>query len=301
MAMLITAVIPTRNRPDDLGKAVASVRAQLRPPDEFIIVDQSPGDESRILVEALMSGEERIRLVYVHDPRIAGLVEAKRFAADRAAGDIVCFLEDDVILEPDYIRQIEQGFADRPDMMGCCGIVTNPPPQPVGYEFLFHLFHRGIFKDARVGLYGRFDGLGHDMIASDVLSGGLSAWRREVFPAVPFDVANGFFMLEDMEFSTRAARHFGPRLYINPNARLEHHWSPANREVLAPRQRRKLTEFIAYYKKRRDLPGATMALLWLLPGLLLEAAFQSLRAHTFGPLRGYFAGLRDGLRKRIKG
>ena len=301
MAMLITAVIPTRNRPDDLGKAVASVRSQVRPPEEFIVVDQSPGDESRILVEALMSGEERIRLVYVHDSSIAGLVEAKRFAANRAAGDIVCFLEDDVILEPDYIRQIEQGFADLPDMMGCCGIVTNPPPQPAGYEFLFHLFHRGIFRDVRVGLYGRFDGLGHDMIASDVLSGGLSAWRREVFPAVPFDVANGFFMLEDMEFSTRAARHFGPRLYINPNARLEHHWSPANREVLAPRQRRKLTEFIAYYKKRRDLPGATMALLWLLPGLLLEAAFQSLRARSLGPLRGYFAGLRDGFRTRIKG
>lgn len=294
---MLTAVIPTRNRPDDLAKAVASVRAQTRPPDEFIIVDQSPGNESRSLVDALMSGDGRIQLVYIHDPRISGLVEAKRVAAERAGGDIVCFLEDDVILESDYIEQIEQGFSDQPEMVGCCGIITNLPRQPFGYEFIFQLFHRGIFRDVRVGIYGRFNGRGHTLIASEVLSGGLSAWRHEVFSAVPFDVANGFHMLEDIDFSTRVARHFGPRLYINPNARLEHHWSPVNREVLAPRQRRKLAEYIVYYKKRRDWPGASFALPWLLLGLLLESAYQSFSVRSFGPLQGYLAGMRDGFAK----
>ena len=111
----ITAVIPTRNRPDDLAKAVTSILTQTRPPDELIIVDQSPGNESRIRVESLMSGSKRIQLVYIHDPRISGLVEAKSVAAKRAGGDIVCFLEDDVVLEPDYIEQIEQGFVNRPE------------------------------------------------------------------------------------------------------------------------------------------------------------------------------------------
>lgn len=43
MKNTITAVIPTRNRPVDLVKAVASVLSQTRLPDEFMIVDQSPG------------------------------------------------------------------------------------------------------------------------------------------------------------------------------------------------------------------------------------------------------------------
>lgn len=296
----ITAVIPTRNRPGDLGKAVASVRAQVRPPDEFIIVDQSPGGESRDLVASLMEGEARIRLVYIHDPHITGLVDAKRVAVERSSGDIVCFLEDDVILESEYLERIEQGFDEHSEMLGCCGIVTNPPRQPLGYEWAFHLFHRGIYRDIRVGIYGRIEGADHGLIQSDVLSGGLSAWRREVFAAVPFDVANGFFMLEDMDFSTRVVKRFGRRLYINPNARLEHHWSPANREVLGPRQRRKLTEFIAYYKKRRDWPGARLALPWLLVGLLIEAGAQSLSAGSLGPLMGYFGGIRDGFAKRIE-
>jgi glycosyltransferase involved in cell wall biosynthesis len=101
---MITAIIPTRNRPDALSRAVASVRLQTRPPDEFIIVDQSPGDESRIMVESTMSDEAHIRLVYIHDPRISGLVEAKKMATEKAVGDIICFFEDDIILENDYIE-----------------------------------------------------------------------------------------------------------------------------------------------------------------------------------------------------
>ncbi len=301
MKSRVTAVIPTRNRPRDLGKAVVSVRAQLRPPDEFIIVDQSPGSESRDLVSSLMEDETHIQLVYIHDPRITGLVDAKRVAAERSTGKIVCFLEDDVILEPEYLERIEQGFAEHPEMLGCCGVITNPPHQIPGYELAFHLFHRGIYRDIRVGIYGRGNsGAGQGLIQSDVLSGGLSAWRREVFAAVPFDVANGFFMLEDMDFSTRVVQYFGHHLYINPSARLEHRWSPINREVLGPRQRRKVTEFIVYYKKRRAWPGARLALPWLLVGLLIEAGAQSASAHSLGPLMGYLGGIREGFAKRIE-
>lgn len=296
---MITAVIPTRNRPIDLAKAVASVLAQTRPPDEFIIVDQSPCDESRSLINTLMLGDVHIKLIYIHDPLISGLVDAKRVASERASGDIICFLEDDVILESDYIEQIELGFTNQPAMVGCCGIITNPPHQTTAYEILFQLFHRGIFMDRRVGLYGRFSGRGNKLIASEMLSGGLSAWRREVFKVVPFDVLNGFHMFEDIDFSTRVARHFGKHLYINPNARLEHHCSPVNREVLGPRQRRKLTECIVYYKKRRDWPGATFALPWLLLGMLMEAVLQSYSARSLGPLHGYFAGLRDGFARKV--
>ena len=296
---MLTAVIPTRNRPVDLAKAVASILAQTRLPDEFIIVDQSPNDESRSVVESLWPRESQIKLNYIHDISISGLVEAKKIAASRASGDIICFLEDDISLEADYIELIELGFIELPEMLGCCGLITNPPHQPPGYTELFHIFHRGIFKDIRVGLYGRLEKHADKLIVSDKLSGGLSAWRREVFAAIPFDVSNGFHMFEDIDFSTRVASHFGPCLYINPNARLEHHCSPTNREILGPRQRRKLIECIVYYKKRRNCPWATFSLSWLLLGMLIESLFQSYLSRSFGPVHGYFCGLRDGLAKRV--
>jgi len=297
--MLISAVIPTRNRPEDLERAVASVCAQSRPPDQLLIIDQSPDDASRRRITALLAASAPIEIDYVLDPTIAGLVAAKKYAVGRAKGDIVCFLEDDVVLEPDYLRNIEAGFIGEPTMIGSCGVVTDLPPLPPYYFALFHFFHRGIFRDPRVGVHGTTQGHGHALIPSNYVSGGLSAYRREVFDAVPFDVANGFFALEDIDFSTRVARRFGPHLYINPNARLEHRMSPANRAVLGPRQERKTREFVLFYKKHRGEGARVTHFILLAAGLFLEAVFQSLKARSAGPLRGYFRGLRQGARRKI--
>ena len=299
--MKLSAVIPTRNRPEDLERAVVSICAQARPPDELVVVDQSADEESRkrvLRVFAERGGS--IVLDYVLDPSIAGLVAAKKVAVSRAHGDIVCFLEDDIVLEPDYLEEIERGFVDDPDMVGCCGIVTNLPPMPPFYFRLFHFFHRGVFRDDRVGVHGNVTGKGHRLIRSDYVSGGLSAYRREVFARVPFDVENQFFMLEDVDFSTRVARAFGPHLYINPNARLDHRMSPMNRAVLGPRQERKVREFLVFYKKHRRYGARHAHLALLLIGLLLEALFQAGQARRWAPLPGYFRGLWRGARWRVQ-
>lgn len=298
--MRLTAVIPTRNRPADLGKAVASVLAQTRRPDTLMIVDQSPGDESRLAVESLLAGGAPLRLDYVHDTSITGLVDAKRVAAGQADGDVICFLEDDIVLEPDYFEQIERGFVGHPGMMGCCGVVTNLPPLPAFYAALFRLFHRGMFADRRVGIHGHAGGHGRALIASDYLSGGLSAYRREVFEAVPFDIANELFMTEDIDFSTRAVRRFGARFFINPNARLAHHMSPINRAAVGARQRRKAREFFVFYKKRRTGLADDLALAWLLCGLAVEACFAAVRYRRPAALGGFAAGVLDGLRWRVR-
>ena len=297
--MTLTAVIPTRNRPNDLAKAVASLLAQTRPADELVVVDQSPGDESAGLVQAMFHPGQPTRLVYIHDPQIAGLVDAKRVGSTRAAGDIVCFLEDDVILEPEYMARIEEGFVSRPAMCGCSGIITNWPGASRRHVAVRALFFRGIFDDPRLRRFAEAIGGAQNLIPCDVLSGGLSAWRRHVFAEVPFDTRNGFFMFEDMEFSTRVVRALGHVLYINPAARLEHHWSPVNRDVQGTRQRRKLAEALVFYKKRRDWPGARSGLALVMLWWLGEALRQTVTIRSAGPVKGYFQGVRDGLRRPL--
>ncbi len=300
--MKISAAIPTKNRPDELQVAAASILTQRRRPDELIIIDQSAGNSGRRQLETLMSARgQGIALQYVHDQSIQGLVHAKQVAARIATGDVVCYLEDDEVLEPGYFEEIELGFREHPEMLGCCGLVTNLPPLPAGYVPLFHLFHRGMFRDPRVGVHGYVKGENLPLIESDYLSGGLSCWRRAVLEKIPFDVDNDFHMLEDVDYSSRAAREYGHRFRINPNARLEHRMSPVNREVLGPRERRKLREFLLFYKKRAAQPWAPLQLAWLLVGLLLEALWQSLRAASFAPLVAYFAGIADGLRTELRG
>lgn len=299
--MKIAAVIPTKNRIIDLCLAVGSITKQTRLPDILVVIDQSDSDAGVDAVENLIQQAPKIKLQYVWDRKISGLVAAKAESIPHCACDIVCFLEDDVILEPDYFKQMELGFESNTNMVGCCGIVTNPPALPVAYKQFFHLFHRGIFADKRIDAHADNGVKPTHMVESDKLSGGISAWRREVFEKVAFDVENGFHLLEDIEFSTRVARFYGTRfaLCINPLVRLEHNFSPINREFLGYRQKRKIAEYILYYRKRRQWQGATFSICWLMIGLFLEALYQSASARSISVISGFFVGLREGVTKKM--
>jgi len=295
----VSIIIPTLNRPHDLTTAIESILSQTLTPDELIIIDQSPLNDSKELVLKLMLKSPDINLVYIHDTSITGLVKAKQVGVKNAIGNIIFFLEDDIILEYDYVEQLKIGFIKYPFMMGCSGIITNPPNKGIFYNFLFHLFHRGIFKDIRIDIYGKYNGRNNNLIASKMLSGGVSAWRKEVFDSCKFDVKNGFHMFEDIDFSTNVDRVFRSSLFINPNARLEHNFSPINRLKFGASQRQKLIECIVYYKKRYDWPWSKTCLIWLVFGMLLDTILYSIRTLSLLPIKGFFLGLKEGLTKKI--
>ena len=296
---LVSVVIPTKNRPQDLYKADVTIANQIRPPDDLCIVDQSSNSESVIEVNRALKGCGSIVVHYIHDTSILGLVDAKRVAVDKSRGDLICFLEDDVVLEKEFLGEIEKGFIVNKDMVGCCGIITNPPVYTKLQLIFFKLFHRGIFNDPRVDVYGNFNGLNHLLISSKMISGGLSAWRSGVFENVKFDVKNHFHMYEDIDFSTRVYECYNGQLYINPNARLAHNFSPINRDMRGQLQIRKLTECITYYKKRSKYQWSLVALLWLLSGLFIDAVLKSIRLKDCSIVKGYFIGVYRGVNRRL--
>jgi len=299
LKLTTAAVIPTRNRPVDLTHAVQSIIGQTQPPDELIIVDQSADDDSENAVRALCAGNRHTELIYIHDRQIAGLVDAKRVGSARSRSDVVCFLEDDVVLEPNYIAAIASAFVRCPDMVGCGGVITNPPASSSIYLTAHRFFFRGIFRDPRPAVFAHAEARRDQLIRCDILSGGVSAWRRDVFEKVPFDTRNGLHMFEDMDFATRVVRTFGHHLYVNPLARLAHYGSPLNRDVHGARQRRKVSEAITFYKKRRDWRGAAVGLAMGLTWWLAEAAFQAVKNRSTGPLLGYCRGAVDGVRRPV--
>ena len=295
----ITAIVPTKNRPIDLAKAIHSICNQTRLPNELIVVDQSEDKLSMVAVQELLVDFQQIKLIYLHDPAIKGLVDAKRVSINYSSGDVICFLEDDVILEREYLEQIELGFIRNRKMMGCSGFITNQPNSNSVYKILFAIFHLGIFADPRMRLCTKYYGYDNPLIASNMISGGTSAWRRVVFDYTKFDVANGFHMYEDVDFSTRVAKYYIDALFINPNARLAHYFSPIGRDFLGVRQRRKLKECFLYYKKRKNWNWAKSSFVWLLVGLFLESIVQSLVKKSIDPVFGYFLGFIDGLRSEV--
>lgn len=300
--MYISVVIPTRDRPQDLAHAVNSVISQDRLPDELLIVDQSKNDVSkRTILDLIDTQNSNINLKYILDVSIHGLVAAKEIAVYMSLGDIVMFLEDDVVLDKDYVKNMLQGFTNNPNMMGSCGVVKEVPNAKKFYQSFFYLFHRGIFYDRRVGIHGNSKKWDSKMIQSNFLSGGISAYLREVFERVKFDTQNDFFMLEDIVFSTNAVREFGEgKFYINTSARLEHRMSPVNRDRFTARYEHKLREYICFYKLNRDKEWALLNLIWLFFGLFIEALLTSFKSFSFGPFIGTCKGLIKGVKQKIQ-
>jgi hypothetical protein len=106
-------------------------------------------------------------------------------------------------------------------------------------------------------------------------------------------------MLEDLDFSTRVRARFGDRLAILPGARLEHHFAPAGRATMGTRERRKVIEFITFYRTRPTRAVDVVWLAWLLVGVGAAAAATSARRLSVRPLVGFLAGLLAGPRKAI--
>jgi hypothetical protein len=97
----------------------------------------------------------------------------------------------------------------------------------------------------------------------------------------------------------RATKIFGDCFFINPGARLAHYMSPVNRALLEGRYRRKLREYVVFFKKHGIGSAQWASLLWLLTGLWVEAIRSALRARNMDPLTGYFQGVRDGFRWEV--
>ncbi len=296
--MRTSAVIPTKNRHEDIQFAIESIFSQSMLPDELIVVDQSEDDKTKHVVESYQYPD--ISLVYIHETKISGLVEAKKVSVNNSSGDVVLFLEDDVVLYESYIENMVDAFLEHPEILGMSGIMMKGANANRAYEMFFNVFHRGIFFDPRVGVHGR-PGVKGDLINSNYLSGGISAFRKEVFTKIPFDTVNGFHMLEDIDFSTRAVRHFGKeRFYINTASLLDHNFSPVGRANQRNRYHRKMIEYLTFYKKHRQLgEGGMVSLAWLMAGLLLEGIFTAIRIHSPSPLIGLYTGTIRGVNKKV--
>ncbi|CDQ44120.1 MULTISPECIES: glycosyltransferase family 2 protein [Mycolicibacterium] len=117
----ISVVLCTRERPEDLAGALASLSAIDYPDFEIIVVDNAPVTDAteRVVAEA---GDARIRRVL--EP-IAGLSNARNAGLHAAQHDIVAFTDDDVVVDTYWLQGLARGFARSADVACVCGMVPS--------------------------------------------------------------------------------------------------------------------------------------------------------------------------------
>jgi hypothetical protein len=116
-----TVVVCTRARAELLRRCLHSVQASVEasglPPPEFVVVDNAPPDDS-----TARTVRELPEVRYEVEPR-AGLDFARNHALATATGDVVAFLDDDVVVDAGWFAALHELWAAHPDAGGATGQV----------------------------------------------------------------------------------------------------------------------------------------------------------------------------------
>jgi glycosyltransferase involved in cell wall biosynthesis len=121
--MRMTAIMCTRNRADQVARAVDSVLANAHDGFELVIVDQSDTDATQRVLAAQIASDRR--LIYLHTTRV-GLSAAYNTGIAQASAPLLAFTDDDCEAPPGWLCAIERAFEREPEADLLYGQVLAP-------------------------------------------------------------------------------------------------------------------------------------------------------------------------------
>lgn len=242
-------------RPISLLNLLNSVKKQTLYPNEILIIDGSINDETA----AIIAQNTFQNLTYFQVSAIdRGLTKQRNFGISKVSNDseVICFLDDDTILEPNYFEEIINAFQSDDNIVGVAGVAINEmrwikkqPNQKYSkykfYEFEGYVYPEGSRNVLRniLGLQsnlgpgrmpefsnGRTCGfpLNDKIYEVDLLIGMSFSFRKNVFNSIKFShYFEGYGLYEDADFSIRA-QQFGKNV-ISTKAKLLHYHDQSGR------------------------------------------------------------------------
>jgi glycosyltransferase involved in cell wall biosynthesis len=107
---LVSIVLPVYNGADTVAPVIESVLAQTYADLELVISDNGSTDDTQEICRRYAREDRRV--VYQRHPANVGLLNNFISAADRSTGTYLRWIGDDDSLEPDYVSQILDVFAE---------------------------------------------------------------------------------------------------------------------------------------------------------------------------------------------
>jgi GT2 family glycosyltransferase len=243
--MQVSVIIPTYNRVKDVDGCLDSVTVQTTLPKEVIIVDDSDNDEIENLIEQRKDefNEKDMVLKYIRNEKEKSLTIARNIGIENATGDIILFLDDDVILDKDYIKEILKVYKDKPDAMGVQGLIPNKKNKTIinkFIEFLNKLFIMAIREKNKCrvlpSVSGSYPYFVNEIINCEYLFGANQSYKKEILEEFKFDEKlKKYSYGEDLDLSYRIFKKCPSSLFMTPQAKLIHKSSKSEhlkREVI---------------------------------------------------------------------
>jgi glycosyltransferase involved in cell wall biosynthesis len=112
---LVSVILPTHNRSHLLQRAIESVRSQVYPSWEVVVVDDGSTDDTPTVVERLRCELDEGRVQAVRIPP-SGVCAARNRGLALAKGSLIAYLDDDNLMHPLWLKAVVWAFSQRPDV-----------------------------------------------------------------------------------------------------------------------------------------------------------------------------------------
>ena len=189
-----TIVVPAYNASATIQKCLEALRGAAAPGSEIVVVDDGSSDDTAALAAA--AGARVLRLDGNHGPGAA-----RNRGTREARGDVLVFVDSDVVVAPDAIDRARRALAES-QVAAVFGSYDDHPAAPGLVSQFRNLLHHWVHQTSSPDAFTFWAGLG--------------AIRRSVFDAVGgFDERGPDAVLEDVELGQRI-RAAGHRILLDP-------------------------------------------------------------------------------------
>ena len=236
-------------RPNAIIKLLKSVEKQELYPDEILIVDGSLNDSTK---KTFNNFSFKNLKYFKVDKDNRGLTKQRNFGISKVEEsiDIVCFLDDDIILEKEYFKNLINTYKDYPNAGGVGGYIINEvhwkdlkqneKPKFDEYEidgYIRKLGGRnvlrkklGLLTDKEPCIMPEFSNgfsvgflpPSNKVYKAEYFMGGVSSFKKKIVDSIKFsEYFEGYGLYEDLEYCLRVSNKH--QLFVNTAATLYHY------------------------------------------------------------------------------
>ena len=204
-------IVITYNRPHLLCKCLNSLSRQESPKSDYevIIVDDGSGPETKESVKAF---SPKMNLVYLKEAH-GGISLARNTGISKARGSIIAFVDDDCLVEKDYVQRVIDVHQNFPQAKVIAFRIVNAEKDNlygVMWEFFLYRFLKPEIRK----------NTGIDLPCIGILGSGISSFKKEIFDSCGlFDKSINFN--EDGDLQCRIEKS-GEYIFYQPQVVIKH-------------------------------------------------------------------------------
>ena len=293
--MRFSLIICTYQRPEPLHTLLESVKTQFLYPDQILIVD---GSLDTLTQNKLQEQEYKNLEYFLVNENKRGLTKQRNFGINKVIDDIdiVCFLDDDIVLTPSYFKTLLGTYSQFPEALGVGGYIINEINwKPVSPEFKANqnqfsydgfvrsdgsrfVLRKKLRLDANTPpahlpdfAHGRsvsFLPPSGKIYPVEQFMGGVASYRFKSLQEQQFsEYFKGYGLYEDADYTLRLSRK--GNLYVNTAAQLYHYHDPEGRPNKFSYGKMVIRNGWYVWRVRHPNPNLKARLKWNVTALLL--------------------------------